>query len=84
VPRNRRVTALVVRGWVEDPQQATASLPLDPPARQERRLVIPTSAVREVTAGAVLLHIGNDTARRYADLDIGRLACSGRVQKGIS
>jgi osmotically-inducible protein OsmY len=65
-PRHRRVTALVMRGWVEDPQQATASLSLDPPARQERRLIIPTSAVREVTAGAALLHISNDAALRYA------------------
>jgi osmotically-inducible protein OsmY len=68
-PRHRRVTALVVRGWMAEPQSSTASLSLDPPARQERLLVIPTSAVREVTAGAVLLHISNDAALRHADLD---------------
>jgi osmotically-inducible protein OsmY/sporulation protein YlmC with PRC-barrel domain len=68
-PRHRRVTALVVRGWMADPQHAAAASSLDPPARQERRLVIPTNLVREVTAGAVLLDIGNDAALRYAELD---------------
>jgi hypothetical protein len=52
-----------------DSQHAIASLSLDPDARQERLLVIPTSAVREVTAGAVLLHIGDEATLRYADLD---------------
>ncbi len=68
-PRHRRVTALVVRGWVVDPQQATASVSVEPPARRERRRVIPTSAVREVTVAAVLLHIDNDAALHYADLE---------------
>jgi hypothetical protein len=68
-PRHRRVTAVVVRGWMVDPQSATASLSLDPPARQERLLVVPTSVVREVTEGAVLLHIDDEAAMRYADLD---------------
>jgi hypothetical protein len=68
-PRHRRVTALVVRGWMMDPQETTASLSLDPDARQERLLVIPTSVVREVTEGAVLLQIGDDAAMRHADLE---------------
>jgi hypothetical protein len=68
-PRHRRVTAVVVQGWMADPQRATASLLLDPPARQERLLVIPTSAVQDVTEGAVLLHIGDDAAMGHADLD---------------
>jgi hypothetical protein len=68
-PRHRRVTALIVHGWMADPQSATAGLSLEPPRRRERRLVIPTSAVREVTEGAVLLHIGDDAAMRHADLD---------------
>jgi osmotically-inducible protein OsmY len=66
---HRRVTALVVRGWTADPQNPTADSALEPPPPQERRLVIPTSAVREVTEAAVLLHIGDDAALRYADLD---------------
>jgi osmotically-inducible protein OsmY len=68
-PRHRRVTALVVQGWMADPQSTTAGSSLEPPRRRERRLVIPTSAVREVTEAAVLLHIGDDAAMRYADLD---------------
>jgi osmotically-inducible protein OsmY len=68
-PRHRRVTAVVVRGWMANPQSATAGSSLEPPARQERLLVIPTSAVREVTDGAVLLHISNDTALRSAEFD---------------
>lgn len=68
-PRHRRVTALIVHGWMADPQRATAELAIDPPPRQERRLVIPISAVQDVTASAVLLHIGDDAAMRLADLD---------------
>jgi osmotically-inducible protein OsmY len=68
-PRHRRVTALVVQGWMADPHRATAELAIDPPPRRERRLVIPISAVRDVTASAVLLHIGDDAAMRHADLD---------------
>jgi osmotically-inducible protein OsmY len=68
-PRHRRVTALVVQGWMADPQRATAELAIDPPPRRERRLVIPISAVRDVTTSAVLLHIGDDAAMRHADLD---------------
>lgn len=68
-PRHRRVTALVVQGWMADPQGAPAGSSLDPPARRERRLVIPISAVQDVTASAVLLHIGDDAAMRHADLD---------------
>lgn len=55
-PRHRRVTAMVVRAWMADPQR-------------ERRLVIPASAVREVTEAAVLLDIGNDVAMRSPDFD---------------
>ena len=68
-PRHRRVMAVVVQGWMADPQSATAGWSLEPPRRQERRLVIPTSMVREVTEAAVLLHIGDDAALRHADLD---------------
>jgi osmotically-inducible protein OsmY/sporulation protein YlmC with PRC-barrel domain len=68
-PRHRRVTALVVQGWMADPLRATAGSALDPPPGRERRLVIPTSAVREVTASAVLLDMSDDEALRYADLD---------------
>ncbi len=68
-PRHRRVTALVVHGWMADTQHATAELAIDPPLRRERRLVIPISAVREVTAAAVLLHISNDAALHHTDLD---------------
>jgi hypothetical protein len=68
-PRHRRVTALVVHGWMADTQSATAELAIDPPSRRERRLVVPTSAVRALTAAAVLLHISNDAALRHADLD---------------
>jgi osmotically-inducible protein OsmY len=73
-PRHRRVTALVARGWMADPQQATGGVALEPPARRERRLVIPTSAVREVTEAAVLLDIGDDAAMRHADLDLAAYA----------
>jgi osmotically-inducible protein OsmY/uncharacterized protein YrrD len=68
-PRHRRVTALVVRGWMAESQQGTAGVSLEPPARQERRLIIPTSAVREATEAAVLLHIGYEAAMGHADLD---------------
>jgi osmotically-inducible protein OsmY len=68
-PRHRRVTALVVQGWMADLQRATAGSSLDPPPRRERRLVIPISAVRDVTANAVLLHISDDAAMRQADFD---------------
>jgi hypothetical protein len=68
-PRHRRVTALVVRAWMADPQQATVEVSLEPRPLRERRLVIPSSAVREVTAAAVLLHIGDDEALGHADLD---------------
>jgi hypothetical protein len=68
-PRHRRVTALVVRGWMADTQRATAERAIDPPPRRERRLVIPISAVGDVTASAVLLHIGDHAAISYADLD---------------
>jgi hypothetical protein len=52
-----------------DTQCATAELAIDPPPRRERRLVIPISAVRELTLSAVLLHISNDAALRHTDLD---------------
>ena len=52
-----------------DTQRATAGSSLEPPPRQERRLVIPISAVQDVTASAVLLHISGDAALRHADLD---------------
>jgi osmotically-inducible protein OsmY len=68
-PRHRRVTALVVHGWMADTQCATAELAIDPPPRRERRLVIPISAVRELTQSAILLHISDDAALRHADLD---------------
>jgi osmotically-inducible protein OsmY/sporulation protein YlmC with PRC-barrel domain len=68
-PRHRRVTALVVHGWMADTQSATAERAIDPPPRRERRLVVPTRAVRDVTAAAVLLHISNDAALRHTDLD---------------
>jgi hypothetical protein len=68
-PRHRRVTALVVQGWMADSQQATVGVSLEPPPRRERRLVIPISAVRDVTASAVLLHMSDDAALRHADLD---------------
>ena len=63
------MTTLVVQGWTADPHRATAGSSLDPPSRQERRLVIPISAVRDVTASAVLLHISDDAAMRHADFD---------------
>jgi osmotically-inducible protein OsmY len=68
-PRHRRVTAMVVRGWMADPQRAAAELALEPAPPRERALVIPISAVREVTTGVVLLRIGDDAARHHADLD---------------
>jgi osmotically-inducible protein OsmY len=68
-PRHRRVMAVVVHGWMADPQSSTTGSSLEPPLRRERRLVIPTSAVRELTVGAVLLHIDDDAAMRHADLD---------------
>lgn len=68
-PRHRRVTAVVVHGRMADPQSSTAGSSLDPPPRRERSMVIPTSAVREVTVGAVLLHTSDDAAMRHADLD---------------
>jgi hypothetical protein len=52
-----------------DTQRAAAEPAIDSPPRRERRLVIPISAVRDVTASAVLLHIGEDAALRHADLD---------------
>jgi hypothetical protein len=67
-PRHRRVTALVVQGWMADTPHATAGSASDPP-RRERRLVIPTSAVRDVTASAIVLQIGDEAALRHADLD---------------
>lgn len=68
-PRHRRVTAVVVHGGMADPQSPKAGSSLEPPLRRERRLVGMTSAVREVTASAVLLHIGDHAAMRHADLD---------------
>jgi hypothetical protein len=62
------VTTLVVHGWMADTPHATAGSASDPP-RRERRLVIPISAVRDVTASAILLQIGDDAAMRHADLD---------------
>jgi osmotically-inducible protein OsmY len=68
-PRHRRVTALVVRGWMADTQRTTAESAFDPPPRRERQLVIPISAVRDATAAAILLDISEDAAARLADLD---------------
>jgi osmotically-inducible protein OsmY/sporulation protein YlmC with PRC-barrel domain len=68
-PRHRRVTALIVQGWMADTQGAAAESAIDPPPRRERRLVIPISAVQDLTASVVLLHISDDAAARQADLD---------------
>lgn len=68
-PRNRRVTAIVVRGRFPDPERATPRMLPDQMPKQERRVVIPIRAVHEVTEGGVMLRISGIDAARYPDFD---------------
>lgn len=67
-PRHRRVTAMVVQAQTGN-RQGPVSFRLEPAAPSDRPIVIPMSAVREVTEGAVLLEIDDDAALSYAEHD---------------
>ncbi len=67
-PGNRLVTALVVHGGFPDLEATNRRLYTDDAIRHERRVVIPITAVRTITDGAVLLDIDGKTAARYTDV----------------
>jgi osmotically-inducible protein OsmY/sporulation protein YlmC with PRC-barrel domain len=67
-PVNRLVTALVVHGGFPDLEATNRRLYTDDAIRHERRVVIPVTAVRTITDGAVLLDIDGKTAARYTDV----------------
>jgi len=69
-PRHRRVTAIVVHGRFLDPACATPPRWPEQMPRQERHVVIPISAVANMTDASVLLNISSSAAARYSDLDM--------------
>jgi hypothetical protein len=67
--RQRTVTALVVRGTLPDPDRAgVRTLPGDGPW-VERQVIIPIEAVKEETAGALVLAISAAEVERLPDFD---------------
>ena len=68
-PRNRRVTAFVVRGTFPDSgDKDSYRLPSDEP-QQERSVVIPINAVRYATDSSVLLEVSGAEAALYRAFD---------------
>jgi osmotically-inducible protein OsmY/uncharacterized protein YrrD len=68
-PRNRRVTAFVVRGYFPDPQDKDAyRLPGEEP-QQERSVVIPIDTVRYATDSSVLLKVSGAEAALYRSFE---------------
>ena len=68
-PRHRRVTALVVQGWMADTQRATAELVARSTTAAGAPAGHPDQRGAGCDGGAVLLHISDDAALRHADLD---------------
>lgn len=67
-PHNRRVTAFVAHGWMPD-RDADAHKHLADLLKHERHIVIPITAVQDVTEGGVLLDISSGTAVHLNDFD---------------
>jgi hypothetical protein len=75
-PQQARVTAFVAHGHVPDLERATPRmLPKEMP-KQERRVVIPISAVHEVTAEGVQLRVSGLEAARYSEFDTANFVAS--------
>jgi osmotically-inducible protein OsmY len=73
-PRNRRVSAIVVRGkFPSGVQTGRGMLPGDMPAA-ERRIVIPLSAIQNVNRRDVMLNITGVQAAQCADFDAAQFA----------
>ncbi len=68
-PRNRRVTAFVVRGYFPDPKHKDNYRLPDEDPEQERSVVIPIVAVRYETDSAVLLEVNGTEAAKYPAFD---------------
>jgi sporulation protein YlmC with PRC-barrel domain len=75
-PQQSRVTAFVAHRHLPDLARATPRmLPKEMP-KQERRVVIPTSAVQEVTAEGVQLRVSGLEAARYSEFDPANFVAS--------
>jgi osmotically-inducible protein OsmY len=66
-PQQRRATAFVAHGHFPDLARATPRMLPDEMPKQARRVVIPISAVREVTADGVQLRVSGMEAARYPE-----------------
>ena len=69
-PRNRRVTAFVVRGNFPDLDNVKSGMPPYEMPRKERQVVIPIEVVNIVTDSSVLLTISSTQAARYPDFEL--------------